>query len=352
MRISTEARRRRAERREEAALQGPLSQRIWLIAGGAVGVAAVVVWVLQLHIPSDEPTVPPIAEPAVAAQAPAAAHPKAPASASQAPATKVPLSLDRERVLKPNDSFRECDHCPEVVVVPAGAFTMGSPNSEKDRFNNEGPQRRVIFDWKFAVGKFAVTFDEWDACVADGGCNGYRPPDEGWGRGRRPVINVSLDDAKSYVSWLSNKSGKTYRILSEAEREYVTRAGTTTPFWWGGSISTQQANYDGNYTYGGPKGEYRRGTLPVDSFQPNPWGLYQVHGNVYEWTEDCYHGSYNGAPSDGSAWITGDDCGRRVVRGGSWHTFPQELRSANRNGNSIVNRGDDLGFRVGRALTP
>jgi hypothetical protein len=167
-----------------------------------VGVAAVVVSVLQLHIPSDEPTVPPIAEPAVAAQAPAATQPKAPASASQAPATDVPLSLDRERVLKPNDSFRECDHCPEVVVVPAGAFTMGSPNTEKGRFNNEGPQHRVIF----AVGKFAVTFDEWDACVADGGCNGYRPSDEGWGRGRRPVINVSLDDAKSYLSPNGNMS--------------------------------------------------------------------------------------------------------------------------------------------------
>ena len=110
-----------------------------------------------------------------------------------------------------------------------------------------------------------MTFDEWDACVADGGCNGYQPSDEGWGRGRRPVINVSWDDAKAYVAWLSKKTGKTYRLLSEAEREYVTRAGTTTPFWWGSSISTSQANYDGTMTYGsGVTGEFRHETLPVD----------------------------------------------------------------------------------------
>ena len=170
-----------------------------------------------------------------------------------------PLSPAQERALKPKDTFKECDTCPEMVVVPAGSFTMGSPASEKHRDSHEGPQRRVSFARQFAVGKFAVTFDEWDACVADGGCNGYRPDDQGWGRGKRPVINVNWDDAKAYVAWLSRKTGKTYRLLSEAEREYVARAGTTTPFWWGSSISTSQANYDGNYTYGGgSKGEYRQ----------------------------------------------------------------------------------------------
>ena len=145
----------------------------------------------------------------------------------------------------------------EMVVVPAGEFIMGSPESEEERYSDEGPQREVTFGQRFAVGRFAVTFEEWDACVADGGCNGYRPDDEGWGRGRRPVINVSWDDAQAYAAWLSRKTGKTYRLLSEAEWEYVVRAGTTTPFWWGASISLQQANYDGNYTYGsGPKGEY------------------------------------------------------------------------------------------------
>jgi formylglycine-generating enzyme required for sulfatase activity len=129
--------------------------------------------------------------------------------------------------------FKECENCPEMVVVPSGSFTMGSPASEEGRGNEEGPQHSVTLAKPFAVGRFAVTFDEWDACVADGGCNGHRPDDKGWGRGRQPVINVSWADAKAYVAWLSRKTGKPYRLLSEAEREYVTRAGTTTPFWWG-----------------------------------------------------------------------------------------------------------------------
>jgi formylglycine-generating enzyme required for sulfatase activity len=206
--------------------------------------------------------------------------------------------------------------------VPAGSFTMGSPDIEEGRIEEEGPQHRVTFGKSFGVGKFAVTFEEWDACVADGGCNGYTPSDEGWGRGRRPVINVSWDDANAYVGWLSRKTGKIYRLLSEAEREYVTRAGTTTPFWWGASISTQQANYNGNYAYGAEAtGVSRRQTVPVDSFQPNPWGLYQVHGNVWEWTEDCWHDDYTGAPSDGSAWTSGG-CSDRVIRGGAWYFYP------------------------------
>jgi formylglycine-generating enzyme required for sulfatase activity len=264
----------------------------------------------------------------------------------------VPLSPDREGALKPKDTFKECENCPEMVVVPAGRFMMGSPGTEAGRDNDEGPQHPVSFMKPFAVGKFAVTFDEWDACVADGGCNGYRPSDQGWGRGRRPVINVSWDDATVYAAWLSRKTRKTYRLLSEAEREYVTRAATTTPFWWGASISTQQANYNGNETYGnGPKGEYRQRTLPVDSFEPNPWGLYQVHGNVWEWTQDCYHDSYAGAPSNGSAWTTGD-CILRVVRSDSWRGLPRSLRSANRIGLTTDNRVFDLGFRLARTLTP
>jgi formylglycine-generating enzyme required for sulfatase activity len=185
----------------------------------------------------------------------------------------APLSAAEEQVLKPKDSFKECAQCPEMVVVPAGSFTMGSPDGEEGRIEEEGPQHRVTFGRSFGVGKFAVTFEEWDACVADSGCNGYMPSDEGWGRWRRPVINVSWDDAKAYVRWLSRKTGKSYRLLSEAEREYVTRAGTTTPFWWGASISTQQANYNGNYAYGAEAtGVSRRQTVPVDSFEPNPWG--------------------------------------------------------------------------------
>jgi formylglycine-generating enzyme required for sulfatase activity len=265
---------------------------------------------------------------------------------------EVPLPRERERALKPKDIFKECATCPEMVVVPAGSFTMGSPESELLRESNESPQHAVTFARQFAVGRFALTFDEWDACAADGGCNGYKPSDQGWGRRQRPVINVSWDNAKEYAAWLSRKTGKTYRLLSEAEREYVTRAGTTTPFWWGSSISTSQANYNGSYTYGGGAGgQNRQETLPVDSFQPNPWGLYQVHGNVWDWVEDCYHDSYGGAPSDGSAWTSGD-CSQRVVRGGSWGNFPPYLRSADRYRYTTDFRLNNLGFRVGRTLTP
>jgi formylglycine-generating enzyme required for sulfatase activity len=264
----------------------------------------------------------------------------------------VPMSAADERSLKPKDVFKECDKCPEMVVVPAGSFTMGSLAGEEDHSSNEDPQHSVTISKPFAVGRFAVTFDEWDACVADGGCNGYKPDDKGWGRGRQPVINVSWDRAKAYVTWLSGKTGKTYRLLTEAEREYVTRAGTTTPFWWGAAISTSQANYDGNYTYGsGSKGEYRAKTLPVDSFQPNPWGLYQVHGNVYDWVEDCYHYTYAGAPSDGSAWVSGD-CSRRMLRGGSWNYNPGVIRAAYRDWNPTVTAVSSIGFRLARTLSP
>ncbi len=171
--------------------------------------------------------------------------PKTAAASVAEAAAATPLSPERERALAPKDSFKECDGCPEMVVVPAGSFTMGAPANEEGNAPDEFPQHMVTFARQFAVGRFALTFDEWEACAADGGCNGYRPADQGWGRGRRPVINVSWDDARSYVAWLSRKTDRTYRLLSEAEREYVLRAGTTTPFWWGGSIATSQANYDG-----------------------------------------------------------------------------------------------------------
>jgi formylglycine-generating enzyme required for sulfatase activity len=197
--------------------------------------------------------------------------------------------------------FRDHEHGPELVVVPAGEFSMGS--TDKD---TEKPVHKVTIPRPFAVGRFALTFAEWDACVADSGCDGYTPEDRGWGRDKRPVIYVSWDDAKRYINWLNAKTGKTYRLLSEAEREYLTRAGTTTPFWWGSSITQKQANYNGNLT-SGPKGEYWRQTAPVDSFEANPWGLFNVHGNVWEWCEDVWHHNYNSAPTDGSAWLQGGD---------------------------------------------
>ena len=268
------------------------------------------------------------------------------------PGGVTPLPVERERTLRPKDTFKECDACPEMVVVPAGAFVMGSPANEPERGYDEGPQRRVSFARPFAVGRFAVTFEEWGACVADGGCNGVKPEDDGWGRGKRPVININWHEAKAYVAWLSRKTGKPYRLLSEAEREYVTRAGTATPFWWGASIATSQANYDGNFVYGGgPKGELRRKTMLVDSFKPNPWGLSQVHGNVWEWTEDCYNEGYRGAPIDGSARTTGE-CSQRVLRGGSWMKPPKFLRSAFRGVDAPDSRSGEIGLRVARTLTP
>src|SRR5262249_16990223 len=163
------------------------------------------------------------------------------------------------------------------------------------------------------------------------------------GRGKHPVVNINWDDAKAYAAWVTRKTGKTYRLLSEAEREYVTRApraGETSPFWWGPTITPKQANYNGNFIYaGGAKGQYRQRTVPVDSFEPDPWGLYQVHGNVWEWTEDCWNESNSGNPSDGSPRVTGD-CTGRVVRGGSWGYEPQFLRSAARFRGSTETRDD------------
>jgi formylglycine-generating enzyme required for sulfatase activity len=260
------------------------------------------------------------------------------------------------RCLKPGDSFRECPECPEMVVIPAGSFVMGSPTDEVERRSNgaEGPQRRVAIGEPLSVGKFEVTFIEWDACVSGGGCK-HKPEDRGWGRGRRPVIKVSWDDiTKQFLPWLSRKSGKAYRLLTEAEWEYAARAGTTTPFSTGRTITTDQANFDGNYTYpygGSSTGQYRQKTVEVGSFKPNAFGLHDVHGNVWEWVEDCWHDNYQGAPTDGSAWTPGD-CSRRVLRGGSWGDFPGTLRSALRDGRTPVDRESYGGFRVARTLTP
>jgi formylglycine-generating enzyme required for sulfatase activity len=235
-------------------------------------------------------------------------------------------------------SFRDCPHCPEMVVIPAGSFLMGSPPAEPKREAYEGPLHQVTITAPFAAGKFAVTFAEWDACVADGGCNGYQPNDAGWGRQDRPVINVRWDDAKAYTAWLSKKTGKAYRLLSEAEREYVTRAGTATLYWFGGKVTIFQARHDGG-------GENGQKTAPVKSFDPNPWGLYQVHGNVWEWVEDCWHDNYEGAPADGSAWTDGS-CNRRVLRGGSWGSASGALRAAFRTSYFPGLRDAYTGFRV------
>jgi formylglycine-generating enzyme required for sulfatase activity len=236
--------------------------------------------------------------------------------------------------------FKDHEQGPEMVVIPAGSFTMGCPPGEKG-FNHERPPHPVMFARPFAVGKFAVTFDEWDACIADGGCGGYRPSDQGWGRGRWPVINVNWDDANAYVAWVSKKTGKPYRLLADAEYEYA-----ETAYPWGNEIGKNNANCnDCGSPWDGKQ------TAPVGSFAPNQFGLYDMAGNVWDWVEDCYYDTYHGAPSDGSAWITGD-CSKRVIRGGGWRSHPGILRSASRIRYPTDYRSNNIGFRVARALTP
>ncbi|WP_295454387.1 bifunctional serine/threonine-protein kinase/formylglycine-generating enzyme family protein [uncultured Thiodictyon sp.] len=246
------------------------------------------------------------------------------------------------------------DPLPEMVRIPAGRFSMGCQPGEKECEDDEKPAHWVKVA-AFELGKFAVTFDEWDACVADGGCS-HQPDDAGWGRGKRPVIDVSWDDALQYVTWLSRKTGKTYRLPTEAEWEYAARAGTTTAFSTGDCINTDQANYDGDDDHadcGAKTGVYLGKTQPVGSYPANPWGLYDMHGNVWEWVQDCWHGSYTGAPQDGSAWLdSSEDSGRRVVRGGSWGVDAMVLRTALRGRVGSGSRYDALGFRVARTLAP
>ena len=236
--------------------------------------------------------------------------------------------------------FHDCDVCPEMVVIPAGIFIMGSPGSEDVR-DGWGPQHRVTIPEPFAVGVYEVTFEQWDDCAADGGCDGYRPSDRGWGRGNRPVINVSWRDAQAYINWLSEKTGKDYRLLSEAEWEYAARAGTRTRYSFGNEMTPRNANYSGS------TGK----TQPVGSYKTNGFGLYDVHGNVWEWVQDCWNGNYREAPTDGNAWERGD-CSRRVMRGGSWGSNSRDLRSASRYTFQTGYRGSNLGFRVAQTIAP
>ena len=267
----------------------------------------------------------------------------------------APLPPERERALKPKDSFKECDDCPAMITMPAGSFIMGSPAGEPQRSPDEGPQQQITIGAMFAVGRSEVSFDEWFACVAEGGCNAYRPGDYGWGTGKLPVINVSWTDAKAYVKWLSGKTGATYRLLSELEREYVARGCTSpscasTPFWFGKEISPARANYDWRYSYdGSAKAQPPRRTVATDASEANPFGLLHVHGNVWEWVEDCWNGSLAGLPKDGAPRITGD-CSRHVLRGGAWSAEPKDLRSAKRNWDVVGERRAEIGFRVARTL--
>jgi formylglycine-generating enzyme required for sulfatase activity len=207
-------------------------------------------------------------------------------------AATAPLSAAQEGALKAGDKLQECAKCPVMLVVPAGSFIMGSPANEPDRHSNEGPQHKVTIATQFAVGQYEVTFNQWDACVAAGGCDDYKPSDAGWGRRTRPVINVSRNNANAYVAWLTKKTGKPYRLLSESEYEYATRAGNTSTYPWGDDIKLKGQPM-ADCTDCGSRWEMQR--APVGSFPPNRFGLYDMVGNASEWTEDCYHPDYNGA---------------------------------------------------------
>lgn len=255
------------------------------------------------------------------------------------------VSSDDGAAFEPGEQIRDCETCPELVVIPGGSFEMGAPPEEPQRRLSEGPVVEIAVA-PFALGVSEVTFAEWDACVAANACPSL--PDSGWGRGRQPAVNVSYDDALAYVAWLSQVSGKAYRLPTEAEWEYAARAGATTPFSFGATVSAAQANFDGALPYGAPPGEFRGKPQIAGSYGANPFGLYDMHGNVWEWVADCWTPSHEGQPSDGSA--RGGACSQRVLKGGAWNTGGWRLRAAHRIPKPATAREYDNGFRVARDL--
>ena len=264
---------------------------------------------------------------------------------------KKPRDVSRE----PGAEFRECDHCPQMVVIPAGEFTMGSPKDEPGRIKYECGEQTVTFEVPFALGVYEVTFDEWTACVVRGGCQ-HKPSDEGWGRGNRPVINVSWLDAMAYASWLSRETGAEYRIPTETEWEYAARAGTTAARFWGDEAydacsyasvfdRTTKESIGMPYPHHDCDDGYVN-TAPVGSFQPNGFGLHDVLGNVWEWVAGCWHDSC------GDEFIDSGDCYYRIMRGGAWNSEPDHVRSALRIRDDQDMRDKVSGFRVVRTLAP
>ena len=241
------------------------------------------------------------------------------------------------------DRLRDGGEGPEMVVLPTGSFRMGDLSGRGDA--DEKPVRTVTISRPIAMGKYEVTFEDYDRFALATGAK--KPDAKGWGRGNRPVINVSWHDARDYAVWLSEQTGKRYRLPSEAEWEYATRAGTTMEYSWGNTAGSGNANCDGC----GSRWD-NDGTAPVGSFGASDFGLHDMHGNVWEWVEDCWHGSYQGAPPDGTAWTTGGDCAKRGLRGGSWVDSPPRLRAAFRLRCTPTDRYSDTGFRLVQDLTP
>ncbi len=234
------------------------------------------------------------------------------------------------------ETFRDCKTCPEMVVLPAGEFTMGSPEEERGRDDDEGPQHQVTILKPFALGKYEVTVGQYAEFVRETRHRGRECGEAN----NHPVACVSWDDASIYVDWLSVKTGHEYRLLTEAEWEYAARAGTTTAYYFGRMLLGNMAQYALN------------GAAAVGSFPANTFRLHDMHGNVWEWVKDCWHKDYTGAPTDGSAWLIGCRGSVRVMRGGSWDDGQEYLRSADRSRQRSTYRSRYIGFRVARTLTP
>lgn len=266
--------------------------------------------------------------------------------AMTAAAVMVSAAAQAASMGKAGSEFKDCDTCPTMVVLPKGSFTMGSPKGEQFRFPNE-EQRKVTISYPLAVGKFEITFDEWDACFQQLKCRPHK--DEGRGRGLMPVINVDWTDAQEYVRWLSSKTGHTYRLMTEAEWEYAARAGSKEAFSWGGKASHKYANYGSDICCETvvKENDQWHTTGPVGQFKPNKFGLHDLHGNVWEWVQDCWDENAVTGPLDGSARET-EDCQLRIMRGGSWASMPMKMRAAFRDGVSPLDSGDIIGFRIAR----
>ncbi|MES2742626.1 MAG: SUMF1/EgtB/PvdO family nonheme iron enzyme [Pseudomonadota bacterium] len=283
--------------------------------------------------------------------------------AEQMPTPTSPVA-DADGVLR--DHFRDgSGKGPDLVLIPTGRFQMGGPEHEhrsavaagaqKSWLERETPQHWVDIAHSFALGRYPVTLGQWRQFASATGWQTQSDTD--WAKpgfvqsDQHPVVGVSWNDAQLYVRWLSAQTGQSYRLPSEAEWEYACRAGSKTAFSCGDTISTELANYDGHYTYAGSaRGSYRGGTSACGAFPANPWGLHDMHGNVWEWVQDPVHDNYQGAPTDGSVWQEGGEPGRRILRGGCWLYAPRYLRSALRNGFSAVLSNDIVGFRVARRL--
>jgi formylglycine-generating enzyme required for sulfatase activity len=335
-------------REETSDAQDPDVVRSDLPEGGVVlmggGSPPPAVASLEAPPPADSPSaVPQTPAPAPAAEPPAAA-------VSVGPPPKIAANDAGGEV------FKECDECPEMVVVPAGKAVLGSPPGESGRQTFEAAPHVVEIAKPVAVGRYAVTFAQWDACYAEGGCGHRRLGDLDFGRGKRPAIFATWAEAQLYVQWLKRKTGQPYRLLSEAEWEYAARGCRNlkcayAPFWFG-AIKPELAVYDSRRSYdGSPKADPRLKTEPVDSGPANPFGLYNMLGNVRQWTQDCWNPAPSAVASNGAPVLSGD-CSARATRGGSWADEPSKLRAASRDYESVDEGSERIGFRVARDLGP